>query len=329
MENTQSRFIKTSQLESEIENFAKNKITEFTLHDFEILNNKGKLLKFLQMFSQKAPETLLTLPINAQMLDMDVCKAISDIYCTLNIDFSGISKNKTYLFDKKFFSKRANTLNTIGLLFGFDMDFSLLDGDCVKFFRDRLDFAISLYPNHIYFPQLFDSTVKAKPTATFSTQDIKMCSEIANAVETFYSFGRAVTWFSSILKPLKMSASKFFQDFSEWQNNNNCGLNSNWKASESTHSEIEKMQLKFLKFKFEEKGRAELFEVVSNIVRLNGAISRCYAENEESELALSYNPDELLGYGSQDIQSFQENSIQENSHIKIFMGKEDVEFRYC
>ena len=89
------------------------------------------------------------------------------------------------------------------------------------------------------------------------------------------------------------------------------------------------MQLEFLKFKYEEKNRPELFEVVSNIVRLNGALSRCYGEGEESVVELSYNPGELLGYGSADIQKFSENSIQENSHVKVFMGDEGPDFRYC
>jgi len=329
MRNLQTQFIETNELESEIENFKKNGITEFTLNDTEILNHKGKLLKFLKMFSQKAPETLLTLPIKADVLDMDICKAVSELYCTLDIDFFGVSKNGTYLFDKKFYSNRATTLNNLGLLFGFSMAYDLLPGDSVKLFRDRIDFAISLYPNHIFFHQLFDKELKAKPTATFSTQDIQRSSEIANAIETFYSYGRAVTWFLSVLKPLKMSAYVFFQDFAEWQNHNNCGLKSSWKSNEAKHLEIEKMQLKFLKFKYEEKGKSDLFEVVSNIVRINGALSRCYGEGEECEIALSYNPDELLGYGALDIQSFAENSIQENSHIKVFMGNEGPDFKYC
>ena len=271
---------------------------------------------------------------------MDVCKACSELYCTLEIPLEGISKGASYLFDKKFFSRRAQMLNTLGLVFGFDMNFACQTGDSVKAFRDRLDFALSLYPNHIDFPQLEADSISAgdkksssikmpKPSATFSTQDIAKCSEIANAVETFYSYGRSVTWFLSVLKPLKMNPSKFFQDFAEWQNLNNCGIKTEWKPSSANHSEIEKMQLEFLKFKYEEKNRPELFEVVSNIVRLNGALSRCYGEGEESVVELSYNPGELLGYGSADIQKFSENSIQENSHVKVFMGDEGPDFRYC
>ncbi len=302
-------------------------LNEIFLHDTKITSHKGNLLRYIRDFARNNPDDFLNLKVKADVLDLDVCNALSEIYSSTDIEFAGISKNGNYLFDKKFFARRAQTLNTIGLVFGFDMDFAVAAGDSVKLFRDRLDFALSLYPNHIYFQQLFNDI--AKPTSTFSTQDIAKCSEIANAVETFYSYGRSVTWFLSVLKPLKMNPSKFFQDFAEWQNLNNCGIKTEWKPSSANHSEIEKMQLEFLKFKYEEKNRPELFEVVSNIVRLNGALSRCYGEGEESVVELSYNPGELLGYGSADIQKFSENSIQENSHVKVFMGDEGPDFRYC
>ena len=329
----------SSNLESSLSSFSSRGITEFTLQDEAILSHKGKLLRFLQVFREKAGDVFLTLPVSATVLDMDVCKACSELYCTLEIPFSGLSKGGSYLFDKKFFSRRADMLNTLGLVFGFDMNFACDAGDSVKAFRDRLDFALSLYPNHIDFPQLEQAAVSGdtgkssvrqpKQSATFSTQDIKNCKNAAFAVSSFYSYGRAVTWFLSVLAPLKMTPSKFFQDFAEWQKINNCSPESNWKPEAAKHSEIEKMQLSFLKFKYEEKNKPQLFEVVQNIVRLNGAMARCYGEGEESKIELSYNPEELLSGAAMDIQSFFDNAFIENSTVKIFMGNDGVDWRYC
>ena len=337
MENT-FKFT-SSNLESSLSSFSSRGITEFTLQDEAILSHKGKLLRFLQVFREKAGDVFLTLPVSATVLDMDVCKACSELYCTLEIPFSGLSKGGSYLFDKKFFSRRADMLNTLGLVFGFDMNFACDAGDSVKAFRDRLDFALSLYPNHIDFPQLEQAAVSGdngkssvrqpKPSATFSTQDIKNCKNAAFAVSSFYSYGRAVTWFLSVLAPLKMTPSKFFQDFAEWHKINNCSPESNWKPETAKHSEIEKMQLSFLKFKYEEKNKPQLFEVVQNIVRLNGAMARCYGEGEESKIELSYNPEELLSGAAMDIQSFFDNAFIENSTVKIFMGNDGVDWRYC
>ena len=324
----------SSNLESSLSSFKQRGITEFTLQDEAILSHKGRLLHFLQLFREKAGDVFLTLPVSASVLDMDVCKACAELYCSLEIPLEGLSKGGSYLFDKKFYSRRSDMLNTLGLVFGFDMSFASQTGDSVKAFRDRLDFALSLYPNHIDFPQLEssskDSSIKMpKPSATFSTQDIKNCRETAFALSTFYSYGRAVTWFLAILAPLKMTPSKFFQDFAEWQKINNCSLESGWKPENAKHSEIEKMQLAFLKFKYEEKNRRELYEVVENVVRLNGAMARCYGEDEEAKIELSYNPDELLSGAAMDIQSFFDNAFIENSTVRIFMGQDGVEWRYC
>ena len=323
----------SSDLETSLSSFSERGITEFTLQDAEILSSRGKLLDFLKAFRKNAPDVFLTLPVSASVLDMDVCRACSDLYCTLEIPLETSLKGNTLLFDKKFYSKRAQMLNTLGLVFGFDMTFASDEGDSVRAFRDRLDFAFSLYPNHIDFPQLEDKSsafVKSPaPSAVFSTQDIKMCRHIAFAVSSFYSYGRAVTWFLSVLAPLKMSPSRFFEDFAEWQKINSCSMESGWKPEEAPHAEIEKMQLAFLKFKYEEKNRLQLFNAVSSIVRLNGALARCSGEGEESRVELEYNPDELLSYGAMDIQAFFDNAFIENSTVKVFMGEDGPEYHYC
>lgn len=326
----QSFKLSSENLEHSLLQAYKNGATEFTLQDSSILSHKGKLLKFLQFVEKNCPALFLTLPLSAEMLDMDICRECSNLNCSLDISFSGTEKGGNYLFDKKFYSRRAETLNNLGLVFGFQIDFAYIPGDSVKLFRDRLNFALSLYPNHIDFPQLDGDSFYPlpKPSATFSTQDIKMTRETAFACQVFYSWGRAVTWFLAVLKPLKMSADKFFRDFAEWQKINSCGLDSLWDVDKSCHREIEKMQLSFLKFKYEEKQKSELFEVVSNVVRLNGALSRCYGEGEESVVDLSYNPDELLGGGAMEIQAFFDNSFMEKSRVKIYFENGEAEYRY-
>lgn len=317
-----------TDLESSLSSLAERGVTEFVLQDESILSHKGRLLHFLQEFARFAPDVFLTLPIDAAVLDMDVAKAASNLYCSLDIALDGTEKGGTYLFDKKFFAKRTAMLNNMGLVFGFSLTFACTAGDSVKLFRDRLDFAVSLMPNHIDFPQLeADCATPPKPSATFSTQDIRAVKETAFACKTFYSAGRAVTWFSSILNTLKMSAATFFRDFAEWQRLNNCDLASNWNCDTAKHTEIEKMHCAFLQFKLEEKNKAALFPVVSDIVRLNGALSRCYGENEETTLSLSYNPDDLLSPTSLNIASFAENAFIESCTVRVFAVDDGVEYK--
>ncbi|MBP5283969.1 MAG: hypothetical protein J6Y93_04830, partial [Treponema sp.] len=93
----QSYQYKSSELESSLATFAGRGITEFTLQDELILSHKGKLLHFLQAFREKAGDVFLTLPVKAEILDMDVCKACSELYCTLEIPLSGIEKGGSFL----------------------------------------------------------------------------------------------------------------------------------------------------------------------------------------------------------------------------------------
>ncbi len=320
---------KTSELEASLSTFEEKGVTEFTLQDQTILGHKGKLLSFLKSFSQKCPQVLLTLPVDPQVLDMDICKAVAGLYCTLEIPLKGISKDRNYLFDKKFYNRRAQMLNTMGLLFGFSMDFCTQAGDGVRLFMERLDFALSLYPNHLDFPQLDRCPDSVKSTSAYSTQDVKRSFKIASGAECFYTYGRAVTWFLSVLAPLKISPSRFFEDFAEWCSINNYKIQGDWESLKANHKEIEKMQLDFLKFKYEEKHKSDFFIAVADIVKLNGAFARCFGENEDSVLELNYNADELLGAGAMNIASFVENSFMEKSRIKVFWNDGDCQWQYC
>ncbi|MCR5724627.1 MAG: hypothetical protein K6G80_06025 [Treponema sp.] len=327
-------FASAEELEKALPTLASNGITELTVHDRSITAHKGRLLRFLQTAAQKAPDIFYTLPLEAAVLDLDVAKAASALYCTLEIPLYGISKGGTCLFDKRFYAKRATMLNTLGLVFGFSLRFAAVDGDAVKLFRDRLDFAVSQYPNHIDFPQLEEAEptkkaggIQARPSRTFSTQDIQRAAETAFACAVFYSQGRAVPWFLSVLAPLKMTASRFFQDFAEWQRVNNCGYGSDWHKRFLTgsipHTEIENMQLAFLRFKYEEKGKAPLFAAVTDIVRLNGAMARCAGEGDESVVVLQYSPEDLLSPAATDIAHFTDSVCMEDSQVKIFFDEEN------
>ena len=127
----------------------------------------------------------------------------------------------------------------------------------------------------------------------FSAEEIRFARNIAFACKTFYSAGRAVPWFLSVLQALKIQPSKFFADFAEWQKVNNCDFTSGFVPEDCNHKEIEKMQLLFLSMKFEEKNKSELIPIVNDIVKLNGAFSRLVGEGEESVIFTKYNPDDF------------------------------------
>ncbi len=308
-------------LDSQLASFASRGITEFAVHDRKISSEKGALCNFLKKAAEYIPDVYITIPVSAGLIDNEVLALAQKLFCSLDIFLTASS------FDKKLFTKKAAILNNGGLVFGFLMDFAISQGDSIKSFRDRIDSALPLYPNHIDFSQLYSDSKEEKNTATFSSQDINYARGVAFAVCIFYSAGRAVPWFNSVLKPLRIAPSRFFSDFAEWQACNNCGLESRGKTEGLPHAEIEKMQLLFLEEKYSEKKLEHLLPLVRDLVKINGAFSRLEGEGEETVLCLNFNPDDLLSPASLDLISFSDNVCMEECRVRVYDHDGEPDYR--
>ena len=291
-----------------------------------MISTKEELLKFISDMQKKSPDSFTEKDVLPSAIDQKAVSLLQELWCSLNIPLEGTQKNNVLLFDKKLYSSKAKILNDAGLVFGFIMNFGKTESDTFKAFRDRLDFAAGLYPNHISFPQL-DSNRLPRSTAFFSSKDLDFARGMAFACYTFYTCGRAVTWFNTILQALKINASSFFSDFDEWQQCNNCSYITGFNPEEQLHSEIEKMQLNFLKEKFEEKHKQHLFPAVTDIIRLNGAFSRLTAENEESVIETYYNPEDIFSPYAMSLSSFVENVTMENCNVRIYFNRDEPDFK--
>lgn len=317
----------SSELESQIASFAQKGITEFSIHDPSLAKDKKRLLKIINLIARQAPDVYVSILADACVIDRELVAAATQIFSSFDIPLTVQSKGGKLLFDKKFYSAKARLLNDFGLVFGFFLTYAVCPGDSQKLFLDRLDFALQQYPNHIEFPQLVNTELDPpKVTGTFSAADIRYCRDTAFACNTFYTAGRAVPWFLSVLKPLRIYPSRFFSDFAEWQRVNNCSYKSGFDPQTATHKEIEKMQLLFLEQKYEEKNCHNLVTLMQDIVSLNGAMSRLAGEGQESELVTSYNPDDLLSEEALDLLSFAENVCMEECKVHIFAGQEGPDY---
>lgn len=316
-----------SNIDSELASFAKRGITEFALHDQRFSSDKKALADFVKKAARIAPDVYYSIPVKAEILDAEIIGLLENLFCSLDVAMCG-QLGKKFFLDKKLFSKKAALLNNAGIVFGFLMDYARAEGDSVKAFRDRVDFALTLYPNHIDFEQLFSAQKEAKSTAIFSSQDITWARDVAFAINVFYSLGRAVPWFNSVLKPLKIAPSKFFSDFAEWQRCNNCGYESRQKLLDASHKEIEKMQIVFLEEKYSEKRLEHLLPVVSDLVRINGAFSRLEGEGEETELKLNFSPDDLMSPAAFDVNSFADNVCMEECRVKIYAANGSPDYKF-
>ena len=317
----------SEELTEQIDSFSSRGITELVVHDKKIASDREALIKLCRTIAERAGELFVSIPVEARVIDDNLIHAMQEIYCSLEIPLKASVKGSVLLFDKKLFSSKADKLNRAELVFGFDMDFAACSADTYKAFRDRLDFAVSLYPNHIDFKQLELSEKLPPSTALFSSRDIGLSRDIAFACSVFYSEGRAVPWFNSVLRALKISPSAFFADFAEWQRCNNCSIESSFNLDVTGHEDIEKMQLLFLQEKFEEKKKKELFVAVSDIVRLNGALSRALSDGQECIVETSYSPDDVFSHSAFEIQRFCDSVPMENSRTRIFLSPEGPDYR--
>lgn len=318
------------ELEAKLPEFASLGITELTVYDALFASDRGKLTHFMKSVQKVCPDILLTVRVEAAVLDRDVCNFASQLNCTIDMPLHAVSMDgKSCMFDKKMYAGRAKMMNDAGLVFGFIIDFALTPGDSLKLFRDRLDFALAQYPNHIDFPQTEspDEAQSARASAYFAAQDIRYARDIAFACRTFYSAGRAVPWFLSVLRSLKIQSSSFFSDFAEWQRGSSCDYRSGYVPESVNHNEIEKMQLLFLSAKYEEKGKSELLPVVQDIVHLNGAFSRLAGEGEEAVISTSYNPDDIFSPESLDIVSFFEDVCMQECKVKVFSSSDGPDYK--
>lgn len=324
MENEFQFSIKSILSQSQIEKIQNEKITEISIHDEENSKNKNQILQLLRLFSTKLSNVYVNLLIDASAIDKEIVELASQTFCSFDIPLTCSEKNGKILFDKKFYAKKAKLLNDYGIVFGFYLTYALSPYDSLKFYLERLDFAVNQYPNHLDFPQTESNfSLEPKVSGNFSAKDIRYARDISFSCRTFYTEGRAVTWFLSVLKPLKIYPSKFFADFSEWQRCNNCDFKSGFVPENESHKSIEKMQLLFLDEKYEEKSRKDLITLVHDVVKLNGAMSRLTGENEESEIELSYNPDDLLSEEIMNLSEFLENVCMTNCKVKIYFDDEN------
>ena len=308
--------------------FPQKGITELTVNDLKFSSDKEGILRLVKEIKKHCPDLFLSLLIDPKIIDRALVDSLSEIYCSLEIPVCGREKNGNLLFDKKFYSGKASLLNEAGLVFGFNMAWGMQKGDTFKMFRDRLDFAASLYPNHIDFEQLERTPYEdPKPTGVYSSKDMDFSRGMAFACKVFYSQGRAVPWFNSVLQALKINASSFFADFEEFQQCNNCSFEVEFDGDEAGHKAVEKLQLMFLSQKFEEKSKIHLFAAVNDIVKINGAFSRCSSDGTEEDVELSYNPEDLLSPYSLNIADFVENVAMESTEIKIFETDEGPDFK--
>ena len=313
------------RLEKELDLFAKENISQVFVLDPTYNANKQRALHFLNLIAKKTPNTFYYFEARAEFIDKELARAFTKFPCAVQIGLQSSDENVLKLvnrnFDKNKFLKGINHLNQEGVIFGFDLIYGL-PGESLQGFKKGIDFALSLYPNNL---ELFCLSVlpgtdladraddlhlnyqKEPPyhvinTKLFSEKDMKIAKEISNACTFFYNQGRAVAWFNSVCKVLKVKPSAFFENFAKYILDNSIQTDCDF-----SHKQIEKIQLEFVKKQLEQKNLKKYILLSQDLIVLNGALSRTTDTGIFETVNLNYPAEYLLSPYASDFDFFIKN----------------------
>ena len=330
------------RIKEELDLFVKNDIKQIFVLDPTYNVDKSRAIKLLDYIRQKAKQIFFHFECRAEFISDELAKAFSKINCSLQIGLQSASeevlKTVNRNFNKKDFIKKISILNNYGIIFGFDLIYGL-PKDNYEGFKNSIDFAISLYPNHIELfclsvlpgTALFDDANKLNlsyelqppyhviESDTFSKVEIEKARKISIACNLFYSQGRAVPWFNSLMHLLKMKPSNFFEKFVLFLEDKKL-----LDKEICNHKQIEKLQIEFVNNILKQKNFEKYYLLIKNLIELNGALSRSYSDGENTELSLSYYPDDLMSEYSQDLKFFLSNA--QKFSCKVLVKNNSIKF---
>lgn len=335
-------YFSLDRIKKELDIFVENDIKQIFVLDPTYNVDKNRAVEIINYIHKHAKQIFFHFECRAEFISDELAKAFSKINCSLQIGLQSASeevlKTVNRSFNKKDFIKKISILNDYGIIFGFDLIYGL-PKDNYEGFKNSIDFAISLYPNHIELfclsvlpgTSLYDDANKLNlkynthppyhviESDTFSKVEIEKTRKISIACNFFYSQGRAVTWFNSLMHLLKMKPSNFFEKFVLFLENKKL-----LDKEICNHKQIEKLQIEFVNQILSERNLSKYFILTKDIIMLNGALTRSYADGEDTELSLSYHPDDLMSEYSQDLKFFLSNA--QKFSCKVLVKNNSIKF---
>jgi radical SAM superfamily enzyme YgiQ (UPF0313 family) len=233
------RHFSLERVESELRHFAATGVSQVFVLDSTFNLDRNRAKKILGMIRKIAPDIHFHFEVRHEFIDREMAKLFARITCSLQIGLQSADKEVLRLvgrsFDRVDFTAKVGLLNESGAVFGFDLIYGL-PGDTLTGFRRTLDYALSLYPNHLdIFPLAVlpgtklsarGSALKMrwdtrppyilKATDSFSVADMAVAADLAAACDIFYTRGKAVAWFNAVVAALGLKPSDVLQKFSDW-----------------------------------------------------------------------------------------------------------------
>jgi hypothetical protein len=227
------------RVEAELRHFAAADVPQVFVLDSTFNQDAGRAKAILCLIKGIAPRTHFHFEVRCEFIDGEMAQLFSEIACSLQIGLQSsdprVLKQVGRSFNRDRFAARVTLLNRSGAVFGFDLMYGL-PGDTLEGFRSSMDYALSLYPNHLdIFPlavlpgtalaaraaatglcHLSDPPYTLLSSPTFSAAEREEARCLALACDVFYTRGKAVAWFNSVMSALGVRPSSFLSQFGAW-----------------------------------------------------------------------------------------------------------------
>jgi len=140
------------RLEAELKLFAGSGVEQIFVLDSTFNQDTPRAKTILKMIARIAPQIHFHFEVRSEFIDRELAGLFARIPCSLQIGLQSadpqVLKAVNRVFNPADFRKKIGLLNSSGAVFGFDLIYGL-PGDTLQGFAASLDFALSLYPNHL------------------------------------------------------------------------------------------------------------------------------------------------------------------------------------
>ena len=299
------RHFSLERLESELRHFATTDVRQIFVLDSTFNLDPKRAKKILRMIKNIAPDIHFHFEVRNEFIDREMAKLFAEIACSLQIGLQSadreVLKRVGRSFNKADFSAKVGMLNDSGAIFGFDLIYGL-PGDTLEGFRSTLDYALSLYPNHLdIFPLAILPGTKlaysgatlnmhwdarppylVKETDSFSMTDMADAAKLSAACDIFYTRGKAVAWFNAIISVVGLKPSQLIQKFGLWLIE---ARGDSTKETDFSDDDIWEMQKIFLTTIFSNKKTKRFLPLVLDLVSYHYHYAAALFDQEAETIA--------------------------------------------
>jgi hypothetical protein len=234
-----TRRIPMDRVAAELELFEARGIREVFVLDPTFNYHRAQAKQVLRLIAEKAPGIHYFFEVRSEFLDKEMAGLFSALHCTLQIGLQSahdaVLKHISRSFDARDFEAKILLLHEAEVPYGFDLIYGL-PGDSLEGFRESVDFAMGLVPNHLDVFRLSvlpgtrlaetapgldlwheaQNPYRVLGSPTFCAEDLEQAARIALGCDVLYNQGRAVPWFGMVQEALEIAPSELFANFAEW-----------------------------------------------------------------------------------------------------------------